>query len=145
MEVGRCEEMESPAETVLDKKETEVQEVETAVVVDKGEKSKGKFPVLGANLEVQNERTGETPSVENPSSRVEAQKENNALGQSQTTMVEEVAYTQKSSLIEAVIAKLSEEIKKGFSVSEATKASIREACKILGKKWICWLKEHCEN
>ncbi|KAJ1140413.1 hypothetical protein NDU88_006766 [Pleurodeles waltl] len=113
MEVGGCKEMESFAETELDK-DTDVQEVETAVVVDKGEKTKGKNPVLGINLKVQDKRAGENPSVESSLSRVEAQKENNVLDQMQTTMMEEVAHTQKSSPVEVMIAKLLEKIKKGF-------------------------------
>ncbi|KAJ1120463.1 hypothetical protein NDU88_008628 [Pleurodeles waltl] len=94
-------------------------------------KTKGKIPVLSVNLEIQNELAEETPSEESPLSRVEAQKENKVQDQMQATMIDEVAHTQKSSPIEGMIAKLSEEIKKGFSVSEANQANIRKACEIL--------------
>ncbi|KAJ1168545.1 hypothetical protein NDU88_000467 [Pleurodeles waltl] len=59
----------------------------------------------------------------------------NIKGKSQSLMMEDGEEIARSSPIEAMIVKLTEEIKKGFSVSEANQVSIREACKILETKF----------
>ncbi|KAJ1081274.1 hypothetical protein NDU88_001456 [Pleurodeles waltl] len=102
--------------------------VEETVVLDKGEKTKDQCPVSAVNSESQEEQSGETPPVTMVNN-------NHAPGISQLLRMEDGEGTARVSPMEEMITRLAEEIKKGFSVSEANQASIKEGCEILETKF----------
>ncbi|KAJ1145443.1 hypothetical protein NDU88_011729 [Pleurodeles waltl] len=105
---------------------TEVR-VEEMAVGDKSGK-KDRCPVLAVDLESQEEQTGESPPGPMGNN-------NHAPGISQPLRVEVGEGTARLSPMEEMIMKLAEEIKKGFSVSKANQASIKEVCEILETKF----------
>ncbi|KAJ1148649.1 hypothetical protein NDU88_001477 [Pleurodeles waltl] len=127
MEEWREEGTEPLANTAMEKVGAEERGVGT-VVVDKGGMTKDQCPAPGVGLELQDEQSGETPFVT-------VQKNNSSPDQPQLLIMEDGEEIPRTSPIEAMIVKLTEEIKKGFSVSEANQVSIREACKILEIKF----------
>ncbi|KAJ1178580.1 hypothetical protein NDU88_003825 [Pleurodeles waltl] len=102
--------------------------VEETVVLDKGEKIKDQCTVSAVNSESQEEQSDETPPVTMVNN-------NHAPGISQLLRMEDGEGTVRFSPMEEMITKLAEEIKKGFSVSKANQASIKEACEILETKF----------
>ncbi|KAJ1188763.1 hypothetical protein NDU88_005520 [Pleurodeles waltl] len=102
--------------------------VEETVVLDKGEKIKDQCPDSAVNSESQEEQSGETPPVTMVNN-------NHAPGISQSLRMEDGEGTARFSPMEEMITKLVEDIKNGFSVSEANQASIKEVCEILETKF----------
>ncbi|KAJ1172175.1 hypothetical protein NDU88_004025 [Pleurodeles waltl] len=100
--------------------------VEMAVVDNSGGK-KDQCSVSAVDLNLQKNQTGEP-------SPVLMGNDNHVFGFAQTSMVEDGGGSARLSPMEEMITKLAGEIKKGFSVSEANQAGIKEMCKILEKK-----------
>ncbi|KAJ1210229.1 hypothetical protein NDU88_005597 [Pleurodeles waltl] len=101
--------------------------VEMAVVDNSGGK-KDHCSVSAVDLNLQEVQTGEP-------SPVLMGNDNHALGFAQTSRVEDGGGSARLSPMEEMITKLVEEIKKGFSVSEANQAGIKEMCEILENKF----------
>ncbi|KAJ1137717.1 hypothetical protein NDU88_004115 [Pleurodeles waltl] len=119
MEEGREEGAEPPANRAMEKVGAEARGV-GMIVVGEGKTTKDQCPALGVNLESQDEQSGETPLCN------VAKKQQSTTGQQQSLMMEDG---------EEIPRTLTEEIKKGFSLSEANQVSIKEACEILETKF----------
>ncbi|KAJ1219280.1 hypothetical protein NDU88_006849 [Pleurodeles waltl] len=123
MELEEGEGLQSSVIKTMEKVGTEVR-VEEMAVRDKSENKKDRCPVLSVNSESQEEQSGESP----PGPMVN---KSHAPGISQILRMEYGEGTAMLSPMEEMITKLVEEIKKGFSVSEANQASIKEVSEIL--------------
>ncbi|KAJ1217347.1 hypothetical protein NDU88_004941 [Pleurodeles waltl] len=102
--------------------------VEEMAVWDKSSKRKDRCPVSAEDSESQEEQTGESPPGPMGNN-------NHAQGILQTLRVEDGEGNARLSPMEEMITKLAEEIKKGFSISEANQASLKEVSEILETKF----------
>ncbi|KAJ1156823.1 hypothetical protein NDU88_009540 [Pleurodeles waltl] len=98
------------------------------VTRDKGEKTKDQSLSLDAIAVSQEDQSGKTPPIT-------MENNNRPVSTMQLLRTEDGEGDARSPPIEEMITKLTEEIKKAFSLSEANQVSIREACEMLEAKF----------
>ncbi|KAJ1156531.1 hypothetical protein NDU88_009250 [Pleurodeles waltl] len=127
MEVEGEEVVQSSVITAMEKAGVE-RGAEETVTRDKVGKTKDQSPMLVAMAVSQEEQSGKTP-------RITMENNNRPVATMQLFRTEDGEGNARSSPIEEMITKLTEEIKKGFLVSEANQVSIRGACEMLEAKF----------
>ncbi|KAJ1081615.1 hypothetical protein NDU88_001793 [Pleurodeles waltl] len=127
MEVEGEDVVQSSVITAMEKAGVE-KRVEETVIRNKGEKTKDQSSMLDAIAVLQEDQSGKTPPIT-------MENNNRPVATIQLLRTEDGEEDASSSPIEEMITKLTEEIKKGFSVSEANQVSIRGACEMLEAKF----------